>query len=846
MPTRISRPACDEELRPLVEAYEARKAHAGRLDFLDLLVLTRDLVQDNDAVRSELQQRFTHILVDEFQDTDPLQAEILLLLAADDPAERDFSRARAHPREALRRRRPEAVDLPFSPRRRDALRGDQAATPRNGSQARAPVDELPQRALDPGSGERGVRAVDAREPGREPGRVRRAPALPRRAGPDARRRSSRLPVPRPYGDYGKITNYAIDESLPDAVGAFVDWLVHKSGWTVTEREHPDVRVPIEARHVCLLTRALQSFGNDLTRAYVRALEARQLPHVLVGGRSFHRREEVVALRNALAAIEWPDDDMSVFATLRGPFFALSDESILAFRHRPGKSLRSLHPLLPVPTPSSTRSRSPVKEALGIVGRLHLGRNKRPIADTIAQLLDATRAHAAVAIWPTGEQSLANLLRVLDHARRFEATGATSFRAFVVWLREEAERDGSAEAPVVEEGTDGVRIMTVFKAKGLEFPVVILIDPTCPHTQQKPSRYVDGKRRLWAMPLAGCAPVELVDHADELRRHDADEAVRITYVAATRARDLLVVPVVGDEPWPGWVDVLHPALYPKFTDARNATVAPVCPPFGDDAVAQDRPYHRGPEDSVVPGQHTPQVGPHKVVFWDPNVLELDKEARGGLRQQRILAVDGTGAAAAEGDRAHAEWRSRRAKLLEHGSVPQFRVETVTAADPALAPSGVTVTLETTAARPSRPHGTRFGSLVHETLASVSFDADEARVLAAARTHGQMLAATAEEIAAGAEAVSRALVHPVLQSARAAGEACRRETPLLLRLEDGSLVEGVVDLAYREQETGSWVVVDFKTDVEMGNRREGYEKQVALYARAIAHATGEPARGVLLHV
>src|SRR5205814_987570 len=61
------------ELGPLIAAYDHRKARAGKLDFLDLLVLTRDLVRDNRAVRNELQARFSHLLVDEFQDTDPLQ-----------------------------------------------------------------------------------------------------------------------------------------------------------------------------------------------------------------------------------------------------------------------------------------------------------------------------------------------------------------------------------------------------------------------------------------------------------------------------------------------------------------------------------------------------------------------------------------------------------------------------------------------------------------------------------------------------------------------------------------------------------------------------------------------------
>src|SRR6516165_1301492 len=82
-----------------------------------------------------------------------------------------------------------------------------------------------------------------------------------------------------------------------------------------------------------LFRRFRAFTRDVTRPYVRALESRQIPHVLVGGRSLHEREEIIALRNALTALEWPDDELEVFATLRGPFFALSDEALLAFRQQ---------------------------------------------------------------------------------------------------------------------------------------------------------------------------------------------------------------------------------------------------------------------------------------------------------------------------------------------------------------------------------------------------------------------------------------------------------------------------------------------------------------------------------
>src|SRR5262249_32679310 len=90
-------PRLRDELWPVVEGYEALKRRAGCLDFLDLLLGARDLVRGNAAVRAELQRRFTHLFVDEFQATDPLQAEILLLLAADDPRADDWRRARPAP-----------------------------------------------------------------------------------------------------------------------------------------------------------------------------------------------------------------------------------------------------------------------------------------------------------------------------------------------------------------------------------------------------------------------------------------------------------------------------------------------------------------------------------------------------------------------------------------------------------------------------------------------------------------------------------------------------------------------------------------------------------------------------
>src|SRR5262249_14434267 len=151
-------------------------------------------------------------------------------------------------------------------------------------------------------------------------------------------------------------------------------------------------------------------------------------------------------------------------------FSLGDGALLAFRER----YRTLHPFFRVPDDAPAALRE-IGDALGILRMLHRGRNRRPIADTIGRLLAVTRAPAGLASWPTGGQALATATRLMALARRTGRTGVTSCRAFVEWLAEQAEHGEAGDAPIVEEGTEGVRMMTVPGAKGLEFPVVILAD-----------------------------------------------------------------------------------------------------------------------------------------------------------------------------------------------------------------------------------------------------------------------------------------------------------------------------------------------------------------------------------
>jgi ATP-dependent helicase/nuclease subunit A len=148
---------------------------------------------------------------------------------------------------------------------------------------------------------------------------------------------------------------------------------------------------------------------------------------------------------------------------------------------------------------------------------------------------------------------------------------------------------------------------------------------------------------------------------------------------------------------------------------------------------------------------------------------------------------------------------------------------------------------------RPRGAGFGSLVHAVLAQAPFDAPRHVIENLCEIEARMLGMSADEAAAAVTVAERVLAHDLLARAQAADAfgRCRRETPVTCTLPDGTLVEGVVDLAF--EAGGRWVVVDYKTDHELAALGEDrYRLQVALYASAIAQATGAPCEGVLLVV
>jgi ATP-dependent exoDNAse (exonuclease V) beta subunit len=861
------------ELSAVIDGYEHLKQRMGALDFVDLLLRTRDLLVGHVAVRRSFQDRFAYLFIDEFQDTDPLQAEILLLLAADDPSVSNWREIRPRPgklfivgdpKQAIYRFRRADVETYREVRDLLVSRGARRAYLHTSFRSRPAIQRLVNAAFAP--------VMTDNPETLQADYVALSPFRSDAAQPAV----IALPVPKPYGKR-HVAGYAIDQSSPDGIGAFVSWLLKESGWMVTEKTDAaelSIDVPVQPRHVCILFRRFLQFGNDVTRPYVEALEARGVPHLLVGGKSFHGREEVETVRAALAAIEWPDDELSVFATLRGALFAIDDETLFAYRDRHSR----LHPFGALSDPAADVK--PVIDALSMLARLHRRRNNRPVADTITELLNETRAHVGFVLRPAGEQALANVLHVAELARQYEASGGMSFRGFVDQLREQADGGESAEAPILEEGSEGVRLMTVHKSKGLEFPVVILADMTAKLRSERADRLIDKTRRACYLRLGRWTPVELAaNEAFEVARDEA-EGVRIAYVAATRARDLLVVPVVGDAQWDGgWTSPLNAAVYPELSRRRSAEPAPLCPPFRKDSVYERPDQEAFTSATVQPGLHRFGRGEtaYDVVWWDPHALELGLETSLGLRRETLITKDVSTSTVDEGLREYERWKAERAQRLKAGSRPSLAVRSATEwaagaqasfawraprqrnavpvqaglfEEPPTRPANLEVpTVDVLDLREkNRPSGgARFGDLVHAMLAVVPLDATRDDVAAVARLQARILGASDLETQEAVDIVVRVLAHDLFRRASEASKqgGARRESPVTITAPDGTLIEGIVDLAFVE--AGRWVLVDFKTDRELSQEREArYTRQVSLYAAAMEASTGLPVSAMMIRV
>jgi len=526
-------PVVLEVLHGAREAYDRLRSEAGALNFQDLLLRAAALLRDNPAhVREYFARRFTHLLVDEFQDTDPIQAEVMCLLTADDPRERDWRTCRPRPgalfvvgdpKQSIYRFR--RADIVTYNRVRDLLaRHGRVVRLSANFRSVARLREWVNRAFEG--------AFPAEPDVYSPEYVPLAPGRP------------------DEGDGACVQPLETPPPLmrQDDIAAWEADVIARAIRRALDRREPVFRrdgtaTPARPGDFLILTRQKKRLA-----VYARALQDLGIPHQVAGGAALNETPEVELLHLAVSAAVNPHDPVAVVAALRSELFGLSDRTLYAFRKHGGE----FRPGAEAPAALPPEERKVLDDALGRLARyrrwIAAGPPVAAIERMIADLGLWARAGAATG-GDVRSGSLAKAVELIRSAQSGTWTAGELAEYLAGLAASEEEHDA---VPVLPHEAEPVRVMNLHKAKGLEGEVVFLADPSgawAPPPRLHVDRSGDRARGFMAVygerrgnqpvPLLAC-PVGWEAWAEEEERFEKAESARLLYVAATRAASRLIV------------------------------------------------------------------------------------------------------------------------------------------------------------------------------------------------------------------------------------------------------------------------------------------------------------------
>ncbi|MFO0597202.1 MAG: UvrD-helicase domain-containing protein [Myxococcaceae bacterium] len=533
-----------ELLTEIFGAHEEQLARRGVLDFTGLLVEARNLLRDSPEARREAQARFGALLVDEFQDTNRLQLELVLLLA---------EKRRGAPRPvstAFEHQHREIVALPqehgFL-----AVVGDRKQSIYEFRGADVSVFEVMARAIERNDGVRAFLRHSRRSTPKVLEALNRGFAFSFR--PPAEQQAldfeiewqpeedALLPV-REASAPGEALVQLFDSRLAPKLAAeqlrqadaeaIATALANTSLplWTLADGQQArggDVAVLFQR------FTQLETYRQALVRAGVR--------HRVVRGRGFYGAQEIVDLSSLLALLADPSDALAMSGVLRSPLVGLTDAEWVALA-RPRAGQRWHFDALSVW--QSTEGPLALREFRARFGLLREARDRLGLHTLLRVVIDELGLRVAYAAGPFGEQAIANLdkLLVLASAREREGVSVAQFASELLALADDAPREAQAEV-VDELDPDTVTLCTVHQAKGLEWPIVVLPDlAVAPRNEVGAVRF-DRHFGLGIARPRGETEVASKSAADitkRLSRRARAEHARLLYVAMTRARDRVVL------------------------------------------------------------------------------------------------------------------------------------------------------------------------------------------------------------------------------------------------------------------------------------------------------------------
>jgi len=787
-----------------VEAYEAAKRERSALDFEDLQVRARDLLRDRPRVRDACRRRFRAVLVDELQDTNFLQFEIVDLLTteagggpAGAPLRPGALFAVGDPKQSIYRFRGAEVEVFDRARGRVPKRG------RRGLEASFRLTPglaaLVNRVFAPLMGEayEPVQGVASQE-GRTVAEVLHT--VPKKGEKGFRAGEGHTAEAR-------------------ALAARLDRIVSSGEVHVRDTDTGETR-PVRWGDVAILLRR-----TAYLHVWEEALEARGVPYYVVAGRGFYKQQEVLDVINLLRVLEDPTDDLHLAGVLRSPLFAVSDEGLYRLK-RLGPTLHeALGRAGEIGTldPEDLRGLRRAARLLPAWRRL---KDRLPLAALVEHLVfDSGYAASALGRFG-GARAYANLRQMAELARQFERGGLSAVADYVQYVTDVMQSEMRAEqAPVEVPGSDTVRIMTIHKAKGLEFPVVVL--PDLAYGPRDPSP-------PWMIhPAAGLA-VRLRDEGGDrvtsaamaLARGDETgalraEAHRLFYVAMTRAQSYLILSshkvYRASRTKSTWLDDLLDGLGAERDQARQMI------DLGSEAQVRVRFQ---PPPSREPSRGRRRVGPRDVfaegrVQWD----RLRERAADGRRkaEARLAQVSGVRQASTPPRTVTAT------ALATYRRCPRLywwnEVQGMRSCEPE--PAG-------------KPSPRDWGTLCHRALELAAGPGTEAARAAIETTlRDAPPEADRDALRARLAELLEGFWSGPLGRRVAAARTVFRELPFVLAME-ATAIRGTMDLLLEDAE-GGWEVVDYKASLPPAKDegdREAYALQLGVYALAAGRWLGRP--------
>lgn len=728
-------------------AVQAARLKLAQADFADLLFRSRRLLLERPAARERLSERFQALLIDEVQDTDPIQAEVATLLARPHDQVGPWQQSTpapgslfvvGDPRQSIYRFR--RADVQVWEQLRDVVaHNGTALTLRQNFRSVPGIVSW-------------VNHVFA--------------GLPGFVAQEAFRQPATLPP---------VVTLQVENSSEELDALIAHLLVlRSSGAEVFDKELGVLR-PLRDSDILILLPSWTVSKTLQEKLLLAGIEC-----TVDGGASFFDRDEIRLAMAAMRAIEEPGDGEAVVCVLRG-IFGVSFTDLAQHRLAEG-SWSFLHPSQPP---------GPVSDALKELRHLHSERHRQSWADLIDGLLDATAAPAVWALTARRWSILANLDKLRALIRQIEPKTRSSSE--VIEALEQLRSGGTEDLSLIDDDINSARIMTYFKAKGLEAPVVALVSATrTAGTVNHTVRRQGGDDWLAATASTSVTPPDWTDYKAAEQAALAEERRRWMYVAATRARDhlILVTSLKGGKLYGPDIASGMGSLSPALHGVAQAIAPGVSVTHIDVNRLPDVVYDR----STFPGQDA-QVD---ALLQDVSALG---DPAGEKRQRARLS------ALAASRRGSTRWRSV-------GSLGRRKVITFEG-------GGV---------------GPRGGTLVHKVmehldLAQPSHEL-ERQVPGLVRAFGLQANIDGELLDRCQDVVMRLLGHPVIEQARQATERWR-EVDFAHKVR-GTVVAGRIDLCFPTNAARTdWVVVDWKSHLPPAGSplHDRYRTQLASYARAL---------------